>query len=513
MHTKPNILWLFSDQHSARTLGCYGNREVHTPNLDRLAAQGVRLTNAYTQNPICTPSRMCYLSGQYVHNFGYFGNKGHAPARLPHLLSHVRKHGYKTGVFGKLHTPQGWLGPHCDVVMDPSGIEGADPYGAFLRELGKEADRDDKFLPAWYAGHGANRGQGVDAQPSKLNGDETLEGWLAERTGEFIESAHRQGSPFCVWMTLSRPHQPYAAARSFWDMYDERALTLPPNADHNLAGRHASAKLTQRHWQTSNDWRLFQPDDWETSRRRVLRGYYACVSQVDYACGKVLNKLEQLGIRDNTIVVYASDHGEFAGEHGMIEKAPGIAFRCVTRIPYIWSYPKALPANVSRDNLTGPVDFLPTVCALAGLPQPDWTDGRNITEALTHGRDVNQEMVTEFSCTKTIHTKTFKLTQYIPDMCEGNDFGELYDIRNDPWELRNLYFDGEYKPIVEELRFRLYCWLVRTTRHVTVGPKAPGKREPWSGAWHAGHEWYGEDGKIGFEPIQAMIERGQLNYL
>lgn len=123
MSGKPNVLILYSDQHSANALGCYGNAEVRTPNLDALAAKGVRMENAYTQNPICTPSRMCLLSGQYVHNFGYYGLMGEKPASLPNLFDHFRANGYATGVAGKIHTPAGWVSDSCDYVADGYGFE------------------------------------------------------------------------------------------------------------------------------------------------------------------------------------------------------------------------------------------------------------------------------------------------------------------------------------------------------------------------------------------------------
>ncbi|OGO80058.1 MAG: hypothetical protein A2Y21_11205, partial [Clostridiales bacterium GWC2_40_7] len=391
----PNILLLYSDQHNARVLGCYGNNEVHTPNIDRLAAEGVRFENAYTQNPICTPSRMCIMSGQYPHNFGYYGLMGKKPGNLPHIFQYLKVFGYKTGMAGKIHTPSGWLSDYCDYVGDGYGyeeevkpwnekkLEGlqgmkGDDYSNDLYGKGLLANRDDKFIHEWFEKHGYSKSQGMDSRFSRLDKNETIEAWSAEKTNDFIEKCHLDEVPFCFWMTVPRPHSTYVPAKEFWDMYDENKLTLPPNSENKMEGRHPSAKRTQEGWQKSNDWRIFKPDDWESARRRIMKGYYACVSQVDDAVGRVLDKLDELGIREETIIVYATDHGEFAGEHGMIEKAPGIGFRCVTRIPYIWSWKGHLKEGEIRDSLVESVDFLPTVCALAGIPAPDWVDGKDI---------------------------------------------------------------------------------------------------------------------------------------
>ncbi len=528
----PNILLIYPDQHNARTLGCYGNKDVITPNIDRLAAEGVIFTNAYTQNPICTPSRLCILSGQYAHNTLYYGLMGPNPEHLPNICSYLKKFGYTTGMSGKTHTPTGWLAKDCDHVndgygyetpiteenaADEEGLQGlrTDEYTQYLEQKCLGEKRDDKILLEWRDMHGYAVGQGVDARPSRLHEDETIEAWTAAKTIEHIEQAHREGHPFFHWMTPPRPHQVYAPAQKFWGMYVEETLTLPPNAEDTMQGRHTSAQKTQHTFQHTKDWRIFQPDDWKSSRRRVLHGYYACVTQVDDAVGRVLKKLDELGVREETIIVYVSDHGEFAGEHGMIEKAPGIAFRCVTRVPFIWSWPRHLPKNVIRDSLVESIDFLPTICDLIGIPQPNWVDGKNISTILRKGGEIREIAVTENPITKTLHTKRYKFTQYLPEMCDGKDFGELYDLEKDPWELKNLYFDPQYQPVVQDLRYKLYCWLVRTQRHITVNPTAPDKAwtDPWRRNWDLAKDLYDEDGKLGFPFIEKLIEHGWMNYL
>ena len=528
----PNVLLLYSDQHNAKVLGCYDNWEVYTPNIDKLASEGVMFTNAYTQNPICTPSRMCIMSGQYTHNHGYYGLMGRKPENLPHIFSYLKKYGYTTGMAGKIHTPAGWLSEYCDYVADgygyeipltfwseriEEGLQGLrnNEYTLYLYEKGLGDDRDDKVLHEWYEKHGYDAGQGLDARPSRLKKEDTIEGWTAAKTIDFIEKAHKENKPFCFWMTVPRPHQTYAPAKEFWDMYDEEKLKLPPNAEYDMSERHWSAKVTRNEFQNNLSWVVFEPKDWDSARRRVMHAYYACVTQVDYAVGEVLKKLGELGIRENTIVVYASDHGEFAGEHGMIEKAPGIGFRCVTRIPYIWSWPGHLPEGEMRDALVESVDFLPTVCRLAGIPMPNWVDGKDMYNVLYDNEDIRDIAVTENPLTKTINTKKYKFTQYLPEMCEGKDFGELYDIENDPWEIRNLYFDPEYKEIVQEMRYKLYCWMVRTSRFVTVNAKAPDTQftNQWHKAWELTKEFYDEDKKLGMKFIQKLIDKGWINYL
>lgn len=486
MASRPNILFLFSDQHNARVMGAYGNRQVHTPVLDQLAAEGVRCTSAFTQNPICTPSRICYMSGQYAHNHGNYGLEGPVP-NIPSLFSHLQAQGYRTGMMGKIHTPAGWLSPHCDVVRDGYGheyctaesgitqqcgdLQGGiiDDYSPYLATKGILQDRDDKYLHEWFDKFACSRGQGVDARPSRLHEDDTIEAWTAAQAIEFIDQTDDR--PFCCWMTVPRPHETYAPAQRFWDMYDEDELELPPSADDDLAGRHPTMRMTKAA-QLSGDWTTFEPHSYEAGRRRVLHGYYACVSQVDDACGRVLRALEERGLRENTIIVYATDHGEFAGEHGIIEKAPGIAARAITHIPFIWSWPGHLREGAVCDELVETVDFLPTICSLAGLAMPDWVDGHDISGLLNGTSDPVREIaVTENAYTRAVHTQRYTLVHYPPVMLDGEDFGELYDHDNDPWELNNRYFDEEYRTVVDDLRRCLLDWLIQTTRWVTAVPQ------------------------------------------
>lgn len=532
---RPNILILYSDQHSARTLGCYGNDQVRTPFLDRLAREGVRMNRAYTQNPICTPSRVCMLSGQYAHNTGYYGLAGEKPEKLPNLFEYFKEQGYLTGAAGKLHTPAGWVSEKCDYVADGYGYEVPvhpwnrhleegcqglvlNEYTDYLAKLDMYSDRDDKILQEWYEENKHQKGQCVDARYSRIPKEHTIEKWSANCANEFIEKAFQKQKPFCFWLTVPRPHQTYAPAKEFWDIYEGEDLRLPPNSEDRMELRSEAAKETQKKFQNQKDWIAFGEKEFDTARKRVLRGYYAYVTQMDDAMGTVLEKIEELGIRENTIIIYMTDHGEFAGEHGMIEKAPGIGFGCVTRIPMIVSWKGKLPENEVREEIIESVDVFPTISSLAGIPIPDWADGKDATDLLMHDKKIHEFAVTENPNTKTIHTKKYKLTQYLPEF-QGEDFGELFDIEADPFELHNLYFHPDYQQVVQELRYQLYCWLIRTTRVKTAHPTIPmfGNEKDVSGgvtwdlAEYVGR--YDRDGKVGEKFFSDLIEKNMKNYL
>ncbi len=535
MNKKKNIIILYSDQHSKRTAGCYGNKEVITPHLDKLSREGVTMDNAYCNNPICTPSRMCMISGQYAHNFGYYGLMGKKPENLPTMFGHFKKAGYKTATIGKIHTPAQWVSDDCDYCADGYGFEVPitlenldqeegcqgikdDDYAKFLHEKGLYHDRDDKIIHEWYDAHGHSQGQCVDARVSRLSEELSFEKWCANETNMFIENTTKENAPFFIWLTMPRPHQTYAPAKKFWDMYEGVDFDLPPNKDNDMSGRSKVAQEQQNHFQKDNSWMAFEPKNFEAARKRVLRGYYACVTQMDDAIGQVMAKLEELQIADDTIIVYTTDHGEFAGEHGMIEKAPGIGFNCVTSIPMIWKY-KGCKAGERRQSIVESVNIFPTLCQLTNTNQPNWVDGLSVVDVLENDTEVMDCAVCEFPYTKTIHTKRFKLTQFLPEFHDGKDHGELFDIVNDPWELNNLYFEEGYQNVVHELRYKLYCWLVRTSRAHTANPKIPmfskeldvSSGTTWDLAENVGV--LDDDGKIGANFFKNMMSQGHKKYL
>lgn len=470
--SQPNVVLIMADQFSYRCLGVAGHPDVQTPRLDRLAREGVRCTHAFVQNPICTPSRMSWLTGVYPHNHGYYGLSGPNPAWLPHAFAHFRAHSYVTGAVGKLHTPYGWIEPALDYRREAyhygNSFRSSD-YGEYLRGAGLLADRDDDVLQEWAAIGG--RGQGLDARPSRLAYKHCVDHWTAAHAADFLR-ARPQDRPFFLWVSIPRPHQVWAPSREFWDLYNEASLTLPPNAADPLADKppHVRAMLRQR--QNNQMW-LFEPRDWEHSFRRALRGYLACVTQTDYAAGEVLDALDELGLAEDTIVVFGADHGGFAGDHGIVEKAPGVAYEAITRIPLIWRAPGRIAADHLCDALVESVDFVPTVCSLAGVPAPRMCDGRDISALLQGERQpVRDAAFTENPWTKRIRTARWSFVHFQPEMFPhaSEDAGELYDLEADLWELRNLYGDRAYQDVVHDLRRRVLEWLIGTQHPMTLLP-------------------------------------------
>ncbi len=508
---RPNILFLFTDQHNARCMSIAGHPDVKTPNLDALAREGVMFTRAFCQNPICTPSRTSFLSGLYCHNHGHYGNSGPKPDRLLSLFSHAKAHGYRTGVFGKIHTPEDWIEPHLDDESDLMKTGGGG-YKEYIDKLGLAHLRND------FPEHKGRAGQPLDARPARLPFEHIYESYVTQRLISFLRSQPK-GQPFCAWLTLPRPHQEYTPAKEFWDMYDDRKLTLPPNADDPLTDK--SPQTLQRLVQRRPNWAGWytEPKEWEHGRRRVLRGYYGCVSMVDACMGLVMKELKALGMDENTIVIYSADHGDFAGEHGIIEKAPGLAYDAITRIPFIWRWRGRIPEGKVCEELVESVDFLPTVCRLAGLPVPAQCDGYDITKMLQGDpAPVREAAFTENPWGKCIRKKDWKLTHYPRQMYPGmtEDVGELYDMVADPWEMKNLYRDPAQQERIAQLRRELTDWLITTTHIVTMNPPAASydpKNAPPAKRNIPQTEGLGEDGKQPWRAIQRAAEKKGWSYL
>ena len=490
---RPDVLIIKSDQHNARCLGVNGHRQVRTPHLDALARRGVNFTRAFVQNPICTPSRMCYLSGQYAHNHGVFGLTGNerVPAGLPSLFSVFRAAGYRTGIVGHVHVAASWLQPHCDQYRDlhDESRPGDTPYDRYLKAKGLLRLRDDEA----YRG----RSQILDACASELAFEDTHEGYCLQSLSDFLAELPAE-QPFLYQLDPLHPHQNYLPARPFWELYDGVELELPPSADEDLSSKPPhQQRLLERHH--NYDW-VFEPRTYEAGRRRKLQGYYGCISQVDHLVGLALQRLQELGRADNTIVIYCSDHGDFALEHGFLEKAPGISYDAITRVPFIWSWPAGeLAAGVTVAELVESVDLFPTLCRLAQVAAPDTLDGCDLTPLLRGGTGAVREFaVTEFPLSRTIRTRHWKLCHRPRGMfAPGDDEGELYHLAADPWEMRNLYHAPRHRETREELRRRLFDWTQLTGRYGNFWP----------------HQSPGSDGKTTPAGLRALLGDQQTNYL
>ena len=220
----PNIVFVVADQHNAKVLGHQGHPDALTPHLDRMAREGCRFDNAITQNPICTPSRVSFLSGQYPHNHGYYSLSGRNPGGLPNIFGHFRAAGYFTAAMGKIHCPEYWVEDECDVFHESNSFQAGSvvgrsaAYTGFLRERGVEQLEDHILLPEF----GERGRQSVEGRPSPLAFEESQEGWLADTAIQTMAEAQERNQPFLLHVSFPRPHQCTTPCQEFWDLSTTR---------------------------------------------------------------------------------------------------------------------------------------------------------------------------------------------------------------------------------------------------------------------------------------------------
>jgi iduronate 2-sulfatase len=374
---KPNVLFIAIDDLRP-DLGCYGNKEVKTPNLDQLASTGLRFDRAYTQYAICGPSRACMLTGLRPDTLKideidtFFRNTVPDVVTLP---QHFKANGYESVYAGKIfHAGQtddaiSWSRP---VKVPAKGQEYKLPESIAIAKKRREESEEKYGENAQLQGMGAGPAwEGADAADSEYPDGRTADAAIATLR-------ELKGKPFFFGVGFIKPHLPFVAPKKYFDLYDPAKLTLTdtPNApqDAPTIARHSSFELRTRTKVPTTG-----PID-EATSRELLRAYYACASFVDAQIGRVLAELDALGLRENTIIVVWGDHGWHLGEYGIWGKATN--YEVATRAPLIVCAPKMNAMGKGSKALVEFVDVYPTLCELAGLPLPKHLEGRSFVRLL-----------------------------------------------------------------------------------------------------------------------------------
>ena len=443
---RPNVLYLMSDQHNARSLSCEGHPNVRTPNLDRIAERGVRFARAYCNNPICAPSRLSFVSGQYCHTHGFVGNNNFERAdRNPDTLgARFRRHGYQTALIGKAHMIREWDEEayehirYCDLCDADRRDPRKNHYFKYLIDHGLADQYEDGSLPP---GHPART---EFCGVSELPYEHGIEHWTGEETLAFLRNRDRT-RPFLAHMSFERPHPHWMPAAEYADLYDPADIVLDESADdwfeNQWAGRpeHIMKSVRNRMSSMTRD-----------RVKKALAHHYALITEIDMEIGRVLDFLESEGELDNTIIIYTADHGDFAGDHGMCMKNIGI-YESIHRIPFLMAWP-GCPKGKIRDAIIESVDLVPTLCELADVPTPEGMDGRSIVPELEGTGGGKPFAICEWDFpapqrfVNAIRTRRHRLVYYSHQLG-----GELYDHETDPHEMHNLYEDPDSQEIRLEL--------------------------------------------------------------
>jgi len=456
---RPNILLLYTDQQRWDALGVNGNPDIQTPNLDRLAQEGVNLDHLFVQNPVCMPSRVSMLTGQYPSTLGIGRNGVPVPADTITLPRMLCNYGYVSANVGKLHFLPHANRDHRDIhpdygfdhleISDEPGCY-EDAYRAWVqRKAPDQLDLISVGLPpataVWqrmmriddHIRHPEERfPKRAVAFPGRS--DVTHSAFVAEQTIEFI--GQHQDEPFFCVAGFYSPHSPWVAPQEFIDLYDPSQMTLPKFPPEVEAQRSDS---------------FFSDHELRSARQ----GYYAMVSEVDYHVGRILACLDDLRLRENTIVIFTSDHGEWLGEHLRYGKGhPG--HDCISRVPFIVRWPQGISSpGRTVHGLIEAVDVVPALLECAGIPVPYYVQGRSFMPLLenqaTEGR---RSALTEMTRWKTLRAERLR---YVVE-ADGSEM--LYDLTQDPDGYHNVAADPAYASALAELRHELLRRLLERER-------------------------------------------------
>ncbi len=480
--SRPNVLWIMTDQHRADCLGCLGNAQVQTPNLDRLAAMGIVFENAFCQSPVCMASRGSVITGRYPAAIPIRG-MGILPPRETTTPELFQRHGWRTGAFGKLHlTPELYTRQVLQSEVPILDLEAyaadaclgpipTDPYKknyGFQEHVGCDDSLKGEFL-TWL---GEVQPELLDREPTRVAGgpgdcfvspypSEYHPSTFIGRQAEAFVRRQEGSEPWLAFCSFIAPHHPFEAPADQIARYDAASLTLPEVEEFRYPelipepARQAIGGTT--------GWT-------EEGLRRTILHYYASISLIDDNVGRLLTALEETGQLENTIILFNADHGEFLGRHGLIRK-PSLHYDEVLRVPCLLRLPGNEQAGRRVKGLVELVDLHPTLLSLAGLPVNAGVQGRDWSAALHDGAEIGRDAICSdmyddpikpetcliakggpYMAVQTLRTESWKLSIY---PTAGPQFGQLFDLANDPEERENRYADPTCREIRGEMLWRL----------------------------------------------------------
>lgn len=457
---KPNIIFVFDDQHRYSAMGCNGNEVIHTPNFDRLADEGIVLDEVISSCPICSPYRGQLMSGRYSHKNGVMDNEYLLKEDQPLLPSELGNQGYKTAFIGKWHL-------------------GYPPYS-----------EDNRFGFDYMAAYDCKHDYYNVSYHENEKGPIKIEGWAPEEETSlairYMENHldQHQDSPFAMVLAWGPPHWPYDQYPDEFDIYDPVKVDLPPNV----------------------------PEQFAAFARQEIADYYGNVTGLDFQMGRILNTLSRLGIDDDTLLIFTSDHGDHLSSHGYgkpMDRWMHPSFRASkatpyeesVHVPFIARWPGKIKAGTRSDAIVSSVDMMPTLVKIAGgelSPQIQGQDKSHILmgedgpradsaylQILGPGWPHRGKWVGFWRGVRT--------HDWVYARWHQNEYGPLlFNRKEDPYEMTNLANDPEYKDIQSTLEKRLEKWISDTEDPFDVGP-----RDPETGLLELGqifnHEMYDQE--------------------
>ncbi len=427
---RPNIIFILTDDQRWDFMSCMGHPYISTPNMDRLAKEGTRFSNMFVTTSLCSPSRASLLTGKYAHTHGVYDNRSEFDSEqnktFPELL---QKAGYETAFFGKWH-------------------------------MGGQKERQPGFN-RW----AALMGQGTYMDP-KLN----IDGVWTDNNGYVTDILNnmaldwmkqKRDAPFCMYLSHKAAHDPRLPAVRHSTLYADGIYTPPASAEDTMEGKPKWLRDKLKPKTFGDHEKKY------AGMQEGVRKYCRTLAAVDEGIGRILVALEESGELENTVVIFAGDNGYFFGEHGLGDKRK--AYDEALRIPFLVRFPEMVKAGCVVDKMCLNIDLAPTLLDLAGVAVPSTMQGRSYKPLLEGKKPewredflyeyfVDREFPENTPKIQAVRTERWKYITY-PDI---DDITELYDLKNDPLEMKNLASDPKHAKVVAEMKVRLARLLKET---------------------------------------------------
>lgn len=482
-----NILLITSDQQHWNTIGAF-NKEISTPNLDRLVREGTTFTRAYCPNPTCTPTRASIITGQYPSQHGAWTLGTKLPETVPTVGEEFIKNGYRTALIGKAHfqplrgneefpsiekyplcndldfwrkfDDKFYGFEHCELARNhTTEFLVGQHYAIWMEDKGLENWRDYFEPPVGNLDQDAKRKWPI---PEEYHYD----AWIAERTNAMLESYKENDENFFLWASFLDPHPPYFVPEPWDTMYDPEKLTVPEIT----AGEHEHNPphygLTQ---EQNPDFSEYTESGFglhgfhshlhdSEELKKDIATYYGMISLMDKYIGKILDKVDELGLADNTVIVFTTDHGHFYGHHGLIAKG-AFHYEDMIKVPFIVRYPGKVPAGRISDSMQSLVDLAPTFLNMVDITVPRSMTGLVQSDAWYGNKDrIRNHIICEnHHDPTTVNLKTYVDDRYKLTVYYNHTYGELYDLKEDPNEVNNLWDNPDYEALKSDLLLK-YIW-------------------------------------------------------
>jgi arylsulfatase A-like enzyme len=473
---KPNLLFLWTDEQRADTMAVYGNSKIKTPCLNKLAEESVVFENAYVSQPVCTPSRATVMTGLWPHQSSCLANNIPVPEHVRCFPELLNDPDYRTGYMGKWHLGdeifaqhgfQEWVSiedgyrNHYGAARDRAAKSS---YWHFLDELGCRPD-ENGFYGRRFAAH--------------LPIEHCKPKFLEAQAIEFMRR-HKQ-QPFILYVNFLEPHMPYYGPLN--DLHDPNALDLPPNFDDPLED---DEPLRYRLLRQNYIDKGFEEQDLhnESGWRRLQANYYGLVSQVDRSVGAILAELERLGLADDTIVVYTSDHGDMMGSHKLLAKT--VMYEESIRVPWLMRMPQMNRRQVRLAGRYSHIDLVPTLLDMMGAQNPG-LPGQSLMPVIQGKSQAQREVFIQWNRSEGTLTANLPrvseedvarvrdapirtvITQDGWKLCQcERDRHQLFDLNADPYERFNLFYTGVHREKIELLSKRIHDWQDKLKDTVTA---------------------------------------------